>query len=297
MQWNWLKVFYYVAKYKNFTRAAEKLNISQSAVSYTMNQLEHSLQTSLFKRLARGIHLTQEGALLFEYVKSMQHESNNIKNNIFSGMKGQQREIQGKIRIATTSGIAGMWLPNMLSEFLTQYPGINIEILSSDESLDVETMESDISIRPKVEKTSGIIQKPLVTFQLKLFASPQYIQEWGELDDLNQHRLIAYGGESYRPYGGANWLLYEGLAAGQPPRKPFLSVNSSEGAFRLAEKGHGIISFADNIPGQKNAALKNIFPKIFGPKIEICCIYSEKMQHWAPVVNLVNYLIKYCKEG
>ena len=64
------KVFYYAASCGSLTAAASKLAISQPAVSQALRQLETLLDTKLFTRASRGIHLTPEGQLLFEYVKS-----------------------------------------------------------------------------------------------------------------------------------------------------------------------------------------------------------------------------------
>ena len=299
MQWNWLKVFYYVAKYENFTRASEALNISQSAVSYTMNELEQSLQTQVFQRKPRGIKLTNDGILLFEYVKNMQHEFLNIQDNIFSGSKHQAKDIQGRIRIATTTGIAGMWLPDLLDDFIKQYPKINIEIMCSDKSLDIKTLECDIAIRPKINDLTGFIQDHLTTFQLKLFASESYIERTKDIISFNDHRFIAYGGENYRPYEGVNWFLREDYMDGEGEYyiKPALIVNSSEGAFKLAELGHGIISYPDSVPGKENKTLKNIMPEIYGPEVDICCIYSERVQYWTPIMKLTKHLKAFCKKN
>ena len=62
------KVFYYVAKTRSFTVAAKELSVSQSAVSQSVKQLETALNTTLFRRIAKGVALTKEGELLFSYV-------------------------------------------------------------------------------------------------------------------------------------------------------------------------------------------------------------------------------------
>jgi len=64
------KVFYYTAKCGSVTKAAAELNISQPAVSQALKQLEQSLDTELFYRASKGMHLTAEGELLFSYVKN-----------------------------------------------------------------------------------------------------------------------------------------------------------------------------------------------------------------------------------
>lgn len=91
-----------------------------------------------------------------------------------------------------------------------------------------------------------------------------------------------------------NWFLYRKEELERID--PFLTVNSSEGAFKLAEKHHGIISFPDYVPGQKNISLNNIFPEIYGPKVEICCIFPERVKYWTSIMKIVEHLTQYCQE-
>ena len=62
------KVFYYVAKYKSITLAAEKLSLSQPAVSQSIRHLEEEVGTPLFVRTAKGMRLTTEGEVLYPFV-------------------------------------------------------------------------------------------------------------------------------------------------------------------------------------------------------------------------------------
>ena len=68
--WDYYKVFYYVAKYQNFTKAARVLGSNQPNVTHTMNRLEEQLGCVLFIRSNRGVTLTPEGELLYARVSS-----------------------------------------------------------------------------------------------------------------------------------------------------------------------------------------------------------------------------------
>src|SRR5574344_1707201 len=70
ISYDYYKVFYYVCKYKNFTKAANVLLTSQSSISHTIQNLEHQLGCRLFIRNNRGITLTAEGNQLFKYIAS-----------------------------------------------------------------------------------------------------------------------------------------------------------------------------------------------------------------------------------
>lgn len=70
---DYYKIFYYVAKYENFTRAAQVLGNSQPNVTRAMNCLEQQINSTLFVRTNRGVQLTQEGKRLYEHVSIAWH--------------------------------------------------------------------------------------------------------------------------------------------------------------------------------------------------------------------------------
>ena len=135
------KVFYYVATTSSFTKAAEKLSITQPAVSQAMRQLEASLKVKLFKRTARGIRLTGEGEMLFSYV-SKGYES------IEMGV-GKLHEIldlkDGEITIGGNDYGIKFFLLTNLETFRSQYPNIRINILPMEDD-DVINALSDRNI-------------------------------------------------------------------------------------------------------------------------------------------------------
>ena len=70
VNFEYYKIFYYVAKYHNFTKAAQALNNSQPNITRAMNCLEQQLNTTLFIRTNRGVQLTPEGERLYNHVLS-----------------------------------------------------------------------------------------------------------------------------------------------------------------------------------------------------------------------------------
>jgi Transcriptional regulator len=118
------KIFYYVVKYNGITAAAESLAISQPAVSQAIKQLEQSVAISLFNRTPKGVRLTKEGAIFYEYIKAGYEQ---IK-------MGEQRleEIQnlemGEIKIGASDMTLQFYLLPYLEEFHKKYPDIKISV-------------------------------------------------------------------------------------------------------------------------------------------------------------------------
>lgn len=121
------KVFYYVAKLGSVTKAAGTLAISQPAVSQALKQLERQLEVSLFYRAARGVKLTGEGQLLFDYVEKGYEQ-------IELGVK-KVRELQnlelGEIRIGASDMTLQYYLLPYLEQFHEQYPEIKVTVTNA----------------------------------------------------------------------------------------------------------------------------------------------------------------------
>ncbi len=120
------KVFREVAETGNITAAAQALFISQSAVSQSVKQLESELHTRLFARNSRGVTLTGEGKMLYEYVRSAMGllETGEAKLS-------QTRELQmGQLTIGASDTVTSQYLLPYLKQFHRQYPAIHIQIVS-----------------------------------------------------------------------------------------------------------------------------------------------------------------------
>ena len=120
------KVFKEVAEAGNITAAAQALYISQSAVSQSIKQLESDLQTRLFARNSRGVTLTADGKLLYEYVRSAIGllETGEAKLS-------QTRELQmGHLTIGASDTVTSQFLLPHLDSLHKQYPAIHIQIVS-----------------------------------------------------------------------------------------------------------------------------------------------------------------------
>ena len=120
------KVFKEVAEAGNITAAAQALYISQSAVSQSIKRLESDLQTRLFARNSRGVTLTADGKLLYEYVRSAIGllETGEAKLS-------QTRELQmGQLTIGASDTVTSQFLLPYLDSFHRQYPAIHIQIVS-----------------------------------------------------------------------------------------------------------------------------------------------------------------------
>ena len=118
------RVFYTVAKHKHMTKASEELHISQPAISQSIKKLEDQLGGTLFLRSNKGMELTEEGKMFYEYVKGALELINNAENE-FTSFKDLSK---GEIKIGCSTTLTKLVLINALKDFHLDYPNININI-------------------------------------------------------------------------------------------------------------------------------------------------------------------------
>lgn len=112
----------------SFTRAAERLNYSQSGISRMIADLEQEWGVVLLERGKGGVRLTSDGMKLLPHAKSLIAEYEKLQMEV-DALRGVQ---SGLIRIGTFSSVATHWLPNIIRAFQQDYPGIDYELLLGD---------------------------------------------------------------------------------------------------------------------------------------------------------------------
>ena len=120
------RVFYTVAKHNHMTKASEELHISQPAISQSIKKLEDQLGGTLFLRSNKGMSLTSEGKMFYEYVKGALELISNAENE-FTSFKDLSK---GEIKIGCSTTLTKLILINSLKEFHKDYPNININIIN-----------------------------------------------------------------------------------------------------------------------------------------------------------------------
>ncbi|MBP2028610.1 DNA-binding transcriptional LysR family regulator [Acetoanaerobium pronyense] len=167
------KVFCEVAKCGSFSKAAKELYMTQPAVSQSIMQLERELQVRLFTRMPKGVALTNEGELLFEYI-------NSAMNLIGTGekkLKETKGMMIGELKIGVGDTISRYFLMPYLEMFHRKYPNIKLKIINRTtlELCDMlKSGEIDIAICNLPIDDSAIESKPCLTVQDIFVCGEQY---------------------------------------------------------------------------------------------------------------------------
>ncbi len=149
-----LETFLMAAEYKNFTKAAKALGCAQSNVTAQMKQLESQLGVNLFERIGKGVFLTAEGEKLLPYAKKITSLSQEV-SGLYKG--------SGQIKIGVTESVATYLLGDILREFTSLNPSIDI-VLNMVDGKDyaglLSTGEMDIAFVLDSPVKAGYIQIP-----------------------------------------------------------------------------------------------------------------------------------------
>lgn len=181
-------IFHTVAKAGNISKAANQLYISQPAISKAISKLEEELCTALFNRSSRGVTLTEEGQVLYEYVErafdSLNMGEENLKNYKELGI--------GHIRIGVSTSLCKHILLDYLKDFIRENPNIKFSIDCHSTVNTIKLLRNediDIGLICNTELPKGIVYSPVKEIHDVFVASPEYLDNFYErnenaLDDM-----------------------------------------------------------------------------------------------------------------
>lgn len=287
MDWDKLRVFHAAAEAGSFTHAGDTLNLSQSAVSRQVSALERDLGVTLFHRHARGLVPTEQGELLFRTV----HEVFNKLADAEIQLVDSKAKPTGVLRVTTHVGFGTTWLLPHLKEFIDLYPEIELQLLLRNAELDLPKREADVAIWLREPTQADVIRRPMFTAHLHAYASNDYIRKYGQprtVDELDNHRILSFGGSYSGPVQDLNWLE----KAGKPDkevRRPAIMVDDIYGLKQAVRRGIGIAvlpdymasSETDIVPVLKNEEL---------PEYQCYFVYAEEMKNSKRVTVFRDFL-------
>lgn len=192
MTFEQIRTFLWVARLGGFRRAAERLNLSQPAVSTRISNLEGELRVSLFERGSGELVLTKHGSLLLSYAEQMLFVEEEIKQRV-----ADPEETEGLFRIGASETIAQAWLPSFLKAFSDTYPRVNVD-LTVDISVNLRTsiLERKIDL--------ALLMGPISEYSVENVALPPFDLHWYRSSsnaetDLTEIPVISYSSKT-RPY-------------------------------------------------------------------------------------------------
>jgi DNA-binding transcriptional LysR family regulator len=231
-----LRVFVAVAERQHVTRAAEALNIAQSAVSASIAALEGRHGAKLFNRVGRGIELTEAGELFLAEARAVlaRAESAELVLSELGGLK------RGALSVHASQTIAGYWLPRHLVAFHRAYPGVAIRLSignTSQAAAAVRGGEADLGFVEGEVDDPALISEPIARDQLVIVVGADH--PWGERKGLVKDDLMEVDWVLREPGSGTRSGFEHALEGlGLSPHK--LRVRARAAVERSGPRGGGI---------------------------------------------------------
>lgn len=224
---NALRAFEASARLGSFTRAGLELRVTQTAISHQVKALEETLGATLFKRLPRGLTLTDEGHALLP-----------VLTDAFRRMSATLSQFEeGNFREILTVGVVGTfaigWLLPRLTSFKQQHPHVDLRLKTNNNRADMLLDGLDFFIRFGDGAWHGTDASHLMDAPLSPVCSPSIAARLASPSDLAGEELL-------RSYRRDEWALWFGIAGLEPPALRGWMFNSSLSLVEAAGQGAGI---------------------------------------------------------
>jgi LysR family glycine cleavage system transcriptional activator len=203
---NGLHAFEAAARHLSFTRAADELHVTQTAISHQIRRLEEQLGKRLFVRASRALRLTRDGA---DYLPAIRAAFDDLRR---ATARLQRPDRDGQLTVSTTASLAAKWLVTRVASFQDAHPGIEVRITTSPHLVDFQREEVDVAVRYGRGNWPGLRTQWLMAEDIFPVCSPALMTGAKPLrrpEDLVHHTLL------HTTIGREDWQLWL-TAAGLP---------------------------------------------------------------------------------
>ncbi len=187
------RIFYTVATVGNITKASQELNISQPAVTKQIKSLENQLGGELFIRTKRGVILTDNGKVIYNYIKQAMNCFNNAEMQ-FSNLKKLET---GIVRVGVSTALARIFLLKYLDEFHKEYPNVAIQVFTDPSKIMRKMLKDgtlDVLIaKEELEEDDDLCVQRLGKLHQCFIASDYFSELKGKkitLEELNTYPIL-----------------------------------------------------------------------------------------------------------
>jgi DNA-binding transcriptional LysR family regulator len=288
MDWDKIRIFYAAAEAGSFTHAGASLGLSQSAVSRQVSALEAELKIPLFHRHARGLILTEQGELLFRTAREVLQKLEQTR----SSLTDSREKPNGELRITANIGLGTHWLTPRLGEFIDQFPEITVQMILTDDELDLAMREADVALRLRQPVQGDLIQRKLFTVHFHAYASADYLKRFGQLktiEQLDDHKLLKFGGTLPPHLLDLNWHITANRGPREPREASFI-VNNLTALIRSCQLGYGIAILPDYLV-ETDSGLVRLLTSEAMPELDCYLVYAEEMKGVARVQVFRDFLV------
>ncbi len=232
--WNDVRYFIAVAQTGSTLAAARQIGVSQTTAARRISALEDALGVQLFDRVPTGYRLTEPGSALLPRALELQREATSLEE----AAAAATRQVSGVVRLTIGEIYASTLLAPMLGDFHEAFPGIRLQLETTDALRDLAAGAADVALRSCVRpEGSGLVGRRIASDDWGIYCSAGYAERRGRparRRDLADHVLIGGGEPGVRKYYW-EWLERHGLS-----EHVVVEHDSSVGMLSAVRAGLGI---------------------------------------------------------
>jgi len=273
----------------SFTRAAERLGLTSSALSKTISRLEQRLGTRLFARSTRRVLATADGVRFLEHAQRIIDDLAAAE----ADMRHGQNAPRGTLRITVGTAFGNQQLLPALPDFMRQYPEVKLALSITDHLVDIAAEGFDLGLRlGALGPVDHLVARPIATLPRKVCAAPYYLQQYGEPEHPNQlaqHQCLTVA----EVESADQWPFLVDGTRRMIDVSARLSVDSAESLLSLALAGGGIIRQSAFLlePALIDGRLVEILqPWRVDDAMPLTALYPPGRQHQAKLTAMLAFL-------
>ena len=283
-----------VADAGSLSGAARRLGLVKSSVSHHVASLEREIGAKILHRSGRGVVLTAVGEILAGHGRAIAKEAAQAIN-----AAKEAEAPRGTIRISMPAGIADVLLIPMLATFLSRFHGICLDVLATDQILDIANERVDVAFRLGDASEGPFVARKLYEERDVFVASPSYLAGNEPISipaDLSRHPLIGFAA-----FGKRQSFLIEAHDGNRTEVEMQCRITTTSGlAIRdWALAGVGVARFPLYAVREelRSGTLVNVLPDHTTPHFSLFAVYMPERFRPANVRRLIEHAVAYFKRG
>jgi DNA-binding transcriptional LysR family regulator len=280
--WNMIRSFVAVAEAGSLSGAARLLSASQPTLGRHIAELESNVGIVLFRRGRKGYELTENGAAFLERAVAMRDSADALTRLAV----GREERVAGTVRITASEVVATYVLPPILARLGEAEPGIEVELVASNEVGNLLRRDADIAIRMVEPAQDDIVARKIANLRLVCCAATSYLDRRGRPEmetDLQYHDLVGYdrAGEIIEGFAQFGVVV---------DRHAFRFRTDSQVALWEAVRAGNGIGFAQGSLAMRDPGVEIVLPDLRLPALPMWIAMHHDVRHSPRIRRVADFL-------
>lgn len=284
-------IFARVVEQGSFTAASRLLSIPKTTVSRKVQALELRLGARLLNRTTRKLSLTEAGSVYYDYCSRIVQDMDEAESAV-QQLEGNPR---GWLRVTAPFTMCTEFTSALVRDFRELYPAVKIELVLSNDRLDLVAHQIDVALRVGELPDSSLVARRLASYRSFVYASDSYIARHGEPQtpaELALHPALAKSGDQrgQRYF----WELHKGEHREEIEIDPVAIANDPFVLRGLLVEGHGVMLTSEIVAclGPEERQLRRILPEWEGPEVEFNAVFPGGRLISPKVRTFVDFVVE-----